>query len=200
MFSKFKFSHIAAIFVIIVFFNNCNTNKSSENNDSIKTDSGIVENETSKSIKDPNDFKQLILTNESGGLRFGNIGKNMNEVIASEKLELSDDSASNYKSYSQYFHNSDDEFVDIQYFNNGKFVTGLNFDVYLNEDKAVKKLMDDFLQEFNTKYGKATEKDSKYSWQLKNNNILTLKDVGVKLAPGLQIRYANKNESFNTTL
>lgn len=200
MFLKFKFNHIAAIIAIIVLFNRCNTNNASENNDSQKADSSLVEKETATTNAKTSDLKQLILNNSAGALRFDNIGKNMNEVIISEKLELSDDSASNYKSFSQYFHNSDDEFVDIQYFNDGKLVTGLNFDVYLNEEQAVKQLMDDFLQNFNTKYGKPTKIEDKYSWALKNSIVLTLKDVSVKLAPGLQIRYANKNEGFKISL
>jgi hypothetical protein len=182
----------------IVTFVACTNKASNENNDTLKVSAegtNVVENKTETAMSD--NLLANILTTKSNIERSAMIGKSLGQLQAQETADLAD-SASNYKGYTQYFNNSEEEFVDIQYFNNGELVTAVNFDIYLNKQADVSNLYDELLAKFNTKYGKATSKEKENKWNLPNNQSLLLKDVSVKLAPGLQVTFAIKNT--NTTI
>ncbi|MES2796355.1 MAG: hypothetical protein V4683_10330 [Bacteroidota bacterium] len=190
--SKFFFGGILFINLI-----SCDSQKSTEATDSLSTNNEIESNNEapSSSISPINLVDLILFSNKTD--RTNSIGKSLEEVFASEIGEVSD-SASNFKSFTQYFNNSNDEFVDIQYFNDGKVVTGLNLDIYLNNQADVSLLFGQFVLAFNDKYGKPAKQKAESTWKLKNNMELKLKDVSQKLAPGLQITFSKKGESLVT--
>lgn len=189
-----KFFFIGILFINLI---SCNTQKSTEATDSVATSNEIESaNETPSSSISPINLVDLILFSNKTD-RASSIGKSLEEVFASEIGEVSD-SASNFKSFTQYFNNSNDEFVDIQYFHDNKVVTGLNLDIYLNNQADVSLLFGQFVLAFNEKYGKSSKQKVENTWKLKNNMELKLKDVSQKLAPGLQITFSKKGESLIT--
>ena len=163
-------------FVGILFFNliSCDTQKSTEVTDGLTTSNEIESaKETPSSSISPINLVDLILFSNKTD-RATSIGKSLEEVFASEIGEVSD-SASNFKSFTQYFNNSNDEFVDIQYFNDGKVVTGLNLDIYLNNQADVSLLFGQFVLAFNDKYGKPSKQKAESIWKLKNSRRRLLK-------------------------
>jgi hypothetical protein len=174
----------------------CESNKSSEKKDSLATTVEGQSNSAESDSKLNEDIVSLIL-NGNKGEREKNIGLKLSNVIATEVL-VPTDSASNYIAYTQYFNDSEEEFADIQYFHNGDIVTALNMDVYLNKETDVAILFNKLNLKFTDKFGKGAGQDKMKIWKLKNGQDLTLKDVSVKLAPGLQITFAKKGD--NTTI
>lgn len=182
-------------FIFLLGFQACTTNSSNEVTDT--TGIKVFDNDIGKGAQSTNtsDLTSLIL-NSKKGERAQSIGKNLVEVLASENLEPTD-SASNFNSFTQYFNNSDDEFVDIQYYHDGEIVKGLNLDIYLNNEADVSLLFEQLAGIFSAKYGKATKTMKENSWKLKNGLELVLKDVSVKLAPGLQVRFSKKGDNLD---
>ncbi len=191
--------YLPFIFAIIsiFFLSKCTTKPSNENTDTIKNTIDTAKATISKSEVDKNDLSDVILNTSSGQDRFLNLGDHLKNALNTENLAVSD-SASNYKSVTQYFHNSDDEFVDIQYFHDGDIVKGIVLDVFLNSEVDVKNLFDELNLVFLKKYGKAINKDKQNSWHINKTQQITLKDVSVKLAPGLQITVTNIGEELKT--
>jgi hypothetical protein len=193
--SKYKIIINLSI-ILTIFLTSCNTNKSNENATKTDADStkeqqvGVNENILSKR----NILEQIL--NSDKGERVGNIGKSLKDAFSSEVLPAID-SASNYTAFTQYFNNSEDEFVDIQYFHNGTNVTALNLDVYLNNEADVSLLFDQLNEHFVNKYGKATVKTKENTWKLKSGLELKLKDVSLKLASGLQVTFSKKGEELS---
>ena len=144
---------------------------------------------------DQNSLTSLILLNGNGSERAKSLDRKISEILKTEKLEMVD-SASNFKGFTQYLHDSDEEFVDIQYYFGGENVSAVNLDVYLNDVTDVKNLMDDLTLIFNEKYGKAKLKDEIYTWKMPDKQQVTMKDVSLKLAPGLQITFSKLGQNL----
>lgn len=198
MYSKAKINLRLAFYLIIIshiFFYGCTTKPSTENEDSISVKSDSISKSVGSEIVDAKSFLRLVLFNASGSERAKSIGKNIADVLKTEKLELVD-SASNFKSLTQYFHDSDDEFVDIQYYFGGDIVTGLNLDIYLNDVVDVKNLIGELTLAFNEKYGKSIFKEDKYTWLMPDKQQVTIKDVSLKLAPGLQVTFSKSGQNM----
>ena len=192
IFIKSLINTFCSFFLIYAFWA-CTSNPAQENADSVKV---VEQNSDEVPINSENNLLDLILKTGKGGQRSEALGKALASALAQETLEMVD-SASNYKGFTQYFNNSDDEFVDIQYYNNGENVTGLNLDIYLNKPSDVAKLNEDLSQNFIKLYGKPVVVENTKTWQMSNNQQLIVKDVSVKLAPGLQVTFSNKGEDLN---
>lgn len=187
---------VFCLFFILVFgFQACTSNNSTEVTDSTSIEKGDTITDVIAPSSMSNDLPSLIL-NSNKGERAQSIGKKLTEALAAETLEPSD-SASNFYSFTQYFNNSNDEFVDIQYYHNGEIVKGLNLDIYLNNEADVSLLFEQLAGIFSKKHGKSSKTMRENSWKLKNGLDLVLKDVSVKLAPGLQVRYSKKGDNLD---
>lgn len=198
MFLKRKINCHSPIYIIVfslIFFIKCTTKSSSENDDSVAVVTDSASNNIDSKNVDPKSLTSLILLNGTGSERAKSIGQKIKDIVASEKLEMVD-SASNYKGFTQYFHDSDEEFVDIQYYYGGDAVTGVNLDVYLNAEADVKNLLGELTLIFNEKYGKSKLIDDKLTWQTPDKQQVTMKDVSLKLAPGLQITFSKAGQNL----
>ncbi len=192
-FSKISNYPFLILFIILGTVS-CTQNSSTENKDSISVDKAASSTNTIGNEVDRTGLSNEILVAENGFERMAAIGKSFDEVINNEATPATD-SASNYKAFSKYFNNSEEEFVDIQYFHNGANVTSVNFDVYLNNAQDVKNLFLEFSQQFSKKYGKGKMLQNEIIWQLPSNQTLKLKDVSLKLAAGLQINLSKKDQT-----
>lgn len=186
---------ITLFFIFVNLFWSCDTQKSNESTDSIAIQDEVPVNQAPSEVTVGQSLIDLILKTEKGTERFKEIDQSLSSAMQKETLEMVD-SASNYKGYTQYFNNSDDQFVDIQYYNNGDKVTGINFDIYLNTASDVNNLLNDLVAYFDKNYGKSVKKTQEYNWQLTNGQVIVLKDVSVKLAPGLQLTINKKGEDL----
>ncbi len=182
------------ISVVFLLLQACNTEKSTETSDSSTTNKSEMNSTLEAVSPNVNSVLNLILQ-ASDGPRLDKLGQSLGSIKKSETLVPSD-SASNFYAYTQYFNNSEDEFVDIQYFHDGEKVKGLVFDVFLNKETDVNLLMGELALNFSEKYGKMKKNENEQIWKLKNDQELKLKDVSVKLAPGLQISLAKNGENL----
>jgi hypothetical protein len=190
---RFKQGSILICGFLLTVLLACETKKSSETTDSTGSIGAKVGTTESNDINQDNKLVALIL-NSNKGEREANIGQSLVALKASETLTATD-STSNSLVYSQYFNDSDEEFVDIQYYHNGEKVTALNMDVYLNKEADVAILYKQLSDKFSKKYGNGAAQNKEIVWKLKTGQNLTLKDVSLKLAPGLQITYSKAGEN-----
>ena len=186
--NKYRFIKLISISILFIVLEACNTEKSNEDRDSSSTEKNenLIENKGKVTYN--NTIADLILQAPDGE-RLGKIGQKLTQIKASETLAASD-SASNFYAYTQYFNNSEDEFVDIQYFHENEIVNRIVFDIFLNNENDVKLLYDELELIYTKKYGKPAKVNKEIAWKMKGGSVLKLNDVSVKLASGLQITLA----------
>ncbi len=151
-----------------------------------KVESNPVQSTT---IEADSSLLQSILASETKGLRGISIGDSITEVMRTEKAVLSEDSV-DYKGFTQNFSDtSTDEFADILYKTdeNGK-VKNITIDVFLNEQAQTDKLIIECRDYYIKKYGNPIEKKLELVWKMPDGAELSLKDVSIKQAPGMQLR------------
>jgi hypothetical protein len=186
--------------LFIAFLTSCTTEKSTENKDSTIANQPINERNEVEMINIKSDVVQAILLDGNNKERLNNLGLDIQKISASEELTV-EETSNNYISFSQYFNDSETEFVDIQYFHANSVVTGINFEIFLDEANSVERLFADLEVYFNIKFNKkGVKSNNQVAWQTADNTIVTLKDVSLKLAPGLELRFAQKGENFKTSI
>lgn len=111
-----------------------------------------------------------------------------------ETIELSESQPTNGRSYSLYLDDSDLNFVDIVYKTNTQNqVIKIDFDIYVEDREEVSKLISEFDQYFQIKYGKKTLIGKKSSWLAKNKTRIQLEDVSTSKDPGIKLMYSIEN-------
>jgi hypothetical protein len=111
-----------------------------------------------------------------------------------ETIELSESQPTNGRSYSLYLDDSDLNFVDIVYQTNPQNqLIKIEFDIYVEDRNEVAKLISEFEQYFQIKYGNKTLSGKKSSWLAKNNTRIQLEDVSTSKDPGIKLMYSIEN-------
>jgi hypothetical protein len=111
-----------------------------------------------------------------------------------ETVELSESQPTNGRSYSLYLDDSDLNFVDIVYQTNPQNqVIKIDFDIYVEDREEVSKLISEFEQYFQIKYGSKTLIGKKSSWLSKNKTRIQLEDVSTSKDPGIKLMYSIEN-------
>jgi hypothetical protein len=111
-----------------------------------------------------------------------------------ETIELSESQPTNGRSYSLYLDDSDLNFVDIVYQTNPQNqVIKIDFDIYVEDREEVSKLISEFEQYFQIKYGNKTLIGKKSSWLAKNKTRIQLEDVSTSKDPGIKLMYSIGN-------
>ncbi|RXK47689.1 hypothetical protein [Aquirufa rosea] len=110
-----------------------------------------------------------------------------------EKVELSETQPSMGKSYTQFFDDTDLNFVDITYIpdENNK-VKSIMLNIFLEEQDEVLDLTNDFKQYLSNIYGNGRGNAKKIIWKNENTQVI-LEDVGTPKDPGIQVTYSKIN-------
>ncbi|MDJ1466653.1 hypothetical protein [Xanthocytophaga flava] len=128
---------------------------------------------------------QQVVNTESGLIRGFTPGQPLDSVMHQETAVLEEDSI-DYKGYLLgNTVNTDTNALDIRYFFNPKtrVTDSLTIDTYEESDSLMKELAN----YFTVRFGEPVIKEKKLlTWNL-NNNQIVIRDVGVKLSPGLQV-------------
>ena len=123
-----------------------------------------------------------------------NIRWNQTLESIKETIELSETQPANGRSYSLYLDDSDLNFVDIVYQTNAQNqLIKIDFDIYVEDRTEVAKLMGEFENYFQIKYGSKTLNGNKSSWLAKNNTRIQLEDVSTSKDPGIKLMYSLAN-------
>ena len=158
-----------------------------------QTDSVSISNPVPATSVNADGLLMTILKTEDGMARGIQLGDKIEKVTATEKVEMTQDSTF-YQGYTEYFNDSDEEFVDVlYYFDKAKKINTINLDVYLNKQAESNKLMGEFKNYFITKYGAIKQNGKQAIWTLPQGKLF-LEDKSVKNLPGFRIQFSSLGE------
>ena len=179
------------LFVLAVSMASC-TQSSKETTEN-QTDSVSISNPVPATSVNADGLLMTILKTENGMARGIQLGDKIEKVTATEKVEMTQDSTF-YQGYTEYFNDSDEEFVDVMYyFDKAKKINTINLDVYLNKQAESNKLMGEFKNYFITKYGAIKQNGKQAIWTLPQGKLY-LEDKSVKNLPGFRIQFTSLGE------
>ena len=134
---------------------------------------------------------QRITLGSEGIIRNVTWGQDMSTIA--EKVELSETQPSVGKSYTQFFDDTDLNFVDITYLpdENNK-VKGIILNIFLEEQDDVLDLTANFKEYLGNIYGNGRGSAKKIVWKNENTQVI-LEDVGTPKDPGIQVVFSKIN-------
>lgn len=134
---------------------------------------------------------QRITLGSGGVIRNVTWGQDMSTI--GEKVELSETQPSVGKSYTQFFDDTDLNFVDITYLpdENNK-VKGIILNIFLEEQDEVLDLTANFKEYLGNIYGNGRGNSKKIVWKNENTQVI-LEDVGTPKDPGIQLVFSKIN-------
>lgn len=134
---------------------------------------------------------QRITLGSEGIIRNVTWGQDMSTI--GEKVELSETQPSVGKSYTQFFDDTDLNFVDITYLpdENNK-VKGIILNIFLEEQDDVLDLTANFKEYLGNIYGNGRGSAKKIVWKNENTQVI-LEDVGTPKDPGIQVIFSKIN-------
>ncbi|TBH73389.1 hypothetical protein [Aquirufa nivalisilvae] len=134
---------------------------------------------------------QRITLGSEGIIRNVTWGQDMSTI--GEKVELSETQPSVGKSYTQFFDDTDLNFVDITYLpdENNK-VKGIILNIFLEEQDDVLDLTANFKEYLGNIYGNGRGSAKKIVWKNENTQVI-LEDVGTPKDPGIQVVFSKIN-------
>lgn len=134
---------------------------------------------------------QRITLGSEGIIRNVTWGQDMSTIA--EKVELSETQPSVGKSYTQFFDDTDLNFVDITYLpdENNK-VKGIILNIFLEEQDDVLDLTANFKEYLGNIYGNGRGNAKKIVWKNENTQVI-LEDVGTPKDPGIQVIFSKIN-------
>ncbi|MHA8061197.1 hypothetical protein PQG22_07960 [Aquirufa beregesia] len=134
---------------------------------------------------------QRITLGSAGVIRNVSWGQDMSTI--GEKVELSETQPSVGKSYTQFFDDTDLNFVDITYLpDENNQVKGIILNIFLEEQDEVLDLTVNFKEYLGNIYGNGYAKAKKIIWKNENTQII-LEDVGTPKDPGIQLVFSKIN-------
>ncbi len=159
-----------------------NTNKTQETTSPILTPDTAVLSKPTILSRYSNRLQQIV-SKEAGLVRGFTPGELLDSVMRRETAVLHEDSL-RYKGYFLGDSLSTDV-LDIRYFFNFKtrLTDSLVIDTYAESDSLMKELTAYFTVQFGNP---ALQKQKSVVWNVGNNQVV-VRDVGVKLSPGLQV-------------
>lgn len=134
---------------------------------------------------------QRITLGSEGVIRNVTWGQDMSTIA--EKVELSETQPSVGKSYTQFFDDTDLNFVDITYLpdENNK-VKGIILNIFLEEQDEVLDLTANFKEYLGSLYGNGRGNAKKIVWKNENTQVI-LEDVGTPKDPGIKLVFSKIN-------
>lgn len=172
----------------------CNSKKSQETS---KPDSLIVNSFAGpvSSLEGQSPIFRTILKSDAGMARGISIGDLFQSTVQTEKAPLSETQPENGKGFTEYFDDSDLNFVDITYTKDqSDKVASITLDVYVERKSAVDSLFTEFKTYFSRKYGKNTVNGKGLVWKVQDNKSAVLQDVSTEKDPGIKILFVRENE------
>ncbi|MHA8088431.1 hypothetical protein ACST15_11390 [Aquirufa sp. Wall-65K1] len=134
---------------------------------------------------------QRITLGSEGIIRNVSWGQDMSTIA--EKVELSETQPSLGKSYTQFFDDTDLNFVDITYLpDENNRVKGIILNIFLEEQDEVLDLTANFKEYLGSIYGNGRGNAKKFVWKNENTQVI-LEDVGTSKDPGIQVVFSKIN-------
>ncbi|MDF0694730.1 hypothetical protein [Aquirufa ecclesiirivi] len=134
---------------------------------------------------------QRITLGSAGVIRNVSWGQDMSTIA--EKVELSETQPSVGKSYTQFFDDTDLNFVDITYLpDENNQVKGILLNIFLEEQDEVLDLTANFKEYLGNIYGNGRGNAKKIVWKNENTQVI-LEDVGTPKDPGIQLVFSKIN-------
>lgn len=177
--------------VLLLIVASCNNPKSQE-----QVVDTLIVNPTSRSVSVSNTQKLLkeIMGTGEGLLRGVKLGDPISEVKKNETLELFEEESS-YVGYT--FDSESLETVDILYMKDAnQKVTGIQLDIYMNNNASNDSLKAAMANMFTTKYGKPSDTSDEAIWKIKPNGQVSIKTVQSKIDRGLEVKFTKSQKSI----
>jgi len=177
--------------VLLLIVASCNNPKSQE-----QVVDTLIANPNSRSVSVSNTqrlLKEIMGTGE-GLLRGVKLGDPISEVKKKETLELFEEEPS-YVGYT--FDSESLETVDILYMKDSKqTVSGIQLDIYMNNNSSNDSLKAAMSNLFTTKYGKPSDTGSEVVWKIKPSGQVSIKTVQSKIDRGLEVKFSKTSKEI----
>ncbi len=184
------YNYVLSILFVSLILNSCQT----KNEHLVEKKSKISAQEIiiRKSWESTGKITQTITLDSKGIFRGLNFGIPITSI--KEKIDLAENQPPNGKSYTLYFDASDLNFADVTYYaDKENKLAQIDIDIFVEQASQVKKIITDFTNYFNAKFGQVGTRGKILLWVQNKKARVSLEDVSTFKDPGIKITFRQVN-------